>query len=512
MEAAGGRDLSRLASGWLLSLFGIVCSGVVSFGFAILIGRTLGPKGAGVFFSSIALFSIIQAAAALGGGAGMIRTVSRLRALDRMGDVRPTVRVAVVPVICFSVALAGAVYALAPELSRIVIGGDSEAAAPLLRVLAPFLPVAAVSGAVLGSMRGLGGMAPFVAIEHVGKPALRLVLALVVVLAGGNATGLALAWAVPIGIAFIASTVTLVRLLSRGEERHAAAPIAGAARRLAPEYWRFASPLALASVLQIALLWLDTILLAALASPAEAGVYKAASTYVVQGAFASQAIIFVIGPLISALFVAGNTRRARAVYATATVWLTAIAWPIYLSMAVFAPTLMKAFGPEFTAGSTALVILALSMLVGAAMGPVSVVLVMGGKSSWNLLNVAGALGINVLLNILLIPRFGMTGAAVAWGAAIAFNNLAPLLQVRSLLQLHPFSSGLGVATGLAILCFGGLGIAARLVLGLDVTTFITFVLTATAVYALLLWRFSRALQLDVLRESLRTRRLRARTA
>ena len=92
-------------------------------------------------------------------------------------------------------------------------------------------------------------------------------------------------------------------------------------------------------------------------------------------------------------------RGAQTVYQTATWWLIVVSWPLFLSLAVFGPVLLGVFGPGFDEGATALAILSMAMLVNLGTGNVTVVLLMGGKSSWNLLNTAVALVLNVGLNI-----------------------------------------------------------------------------------------------------------------
>jgi O-antigen/teichoic acid export membrane protein len=146
------------------------------------------------------------------------------------------------------------------------------------------------------------------------------------------------------------------------------------------------------------------------------------------------------------------------------------------------------------------------MLLAMAAGPVNVVLVMAGKSSWNLYNVAIALVTNVVLNVVLIPPFGITGAAVAWAATILVSNVAALLEVRLFLRLRPLGSGFGIVAGISTACYGALGLVVRLTLGTTLPAFILFAVLATALYVFLIWRFRDALHIGVLFESLSTRK------
>jgi O-antigen/teichoic acid export membrane protein len=499
------RDLASLARGWLLSLLGLGASGVFGLAFGIVIARGLGASGAGVFFTSVAVFTIGAVAAQFGATTGLIRSVARFRALGEVDSIRPTLAAAVLPVVLTGVVFGAALFVFAHDIATAIFDGNAATTAErYLRVFAPFLPLAVVCSALLGATRGFGTMIPLVAIEHIGKGLLRPVLALAVLGAGLGSVALALAWAVPHALGFLAAIGALVLVMRRSAppKRRTYVPTAG----LTSDFWRFTAPRGAAGILQIALAWLDTILVAALASPHEAGIYKAAISYVNQGSFANQAIVFVIGPLLSGLLAQRLHDRAQSVYHTATWWLSALSWPIYLTFAVFAPLLMRVFGSEFVSGSTALVILALPMLLAMAAGPVNVVLVMAGKGSWNLYNVAIALLTNVVMNVVLIPPFGITGAAVAWAVTILVSNVAALLEVGLLLKLRPLGSGFWIVAAVSIVCYGAVGLLVRLALGTTVPAFILFAVVSTGSYLALIWRFREALHVGVLFESLSTRR------
>jgi O-antigen/teichoic acid export membrane protein len=145
------------------------------------------------------------------------------------------------------------------------------------------------------------------------------------------------------------------------------------------------------------------------------------------------------------------------------------------------------------------------MLLMVGTGGVSVVLLMAGKSSWNLANTFAAVLVNVALNLILIPRIGLTGAAVAWAAAILVEKGAALYQVRVLLRLSPFGRGYGAVSVAALACFGGLGLAARALLGDSVGALTVFLPIATAVYVLALWRLRHLVELPILWNALRRR-------
>jgi O-antigen/teichoic acid export membrane protein len=269
------------------------------------------------------------------------------------------------------------------------------------------------------------------------------------------------------------------------------------------EFWRFTAPRGLASMFAVIILWLDTLLIGALRSSAEAGVYAAATRYLAFGVFINVAIAQVVAPKLSEVLASGHHERARSIYATATSWLMALAWPLFLLMIVLAPALLSVFGPGYEQAQAAVMILGATMLVATGVGPVDIVLLMAGKSSWNLLNTIAAVTANVVLNLLLIPRFGITGAAVAWSASILLNNLLPLAQVWIVVHLHPFGRGSLIVAASAVVWFVGVGLLARRLAGDDLWGLLVVAVVATPLYLASLWRFRDQLHLPLLRDALR---------
>ena len=128
---------------------------------------------------------------------------------------------------------------------------------------------------------------------------------------------------------------------------------------------------------------------------------------------------------------------------------------------------------------------------------------MSGASSWNLANAATSLALNLGLNFVLIPRYGASGAAIAWAASIVFNNLASVIEVAVLLGIEPFGGGYFLSSIGSLLCFGLVGSVARWQLGASLAALAVTIVIGGASYCLFLWRARRALELDTFAASIR---------
>jgi O-antigen/teichoic acid export membrane protein len=495
--------LHELAAGSVLTIGGVIATGLLNFLVVIAVTRGFGPDGAGMFFQAVALFSILASLADLGASAGLVRSIPRFRALARIPDIRRVVAIAAWPVALIASLTAAILIILAPEVASI-IGLDASEGPAAIRTLALFLPAAAVSSVALAAIRGFGTMLPYVALENVAKPVLRPILVVIALAMGVGVPGVLLAWAIPLGLILPVAALVLAASLRRlGQAPLRAEP---QPTSLVSEFWRFSAPRGLAGIFQVAIVWLGVLLLGTLGSTNDAGVYGAVGRLVGLGVFAIEGVRLAIAPQISAALAENDRDGARLLYRVGTWWLMALSWPMYLTLATFGPVILQLFGPEFVRGENALFVISLAMLIGVGTGNVTVVLLMGGKSAWALVNTTLALLVNVVLNLALIPPLGMTGAAIAWAASIVVNNVVPLGQVWRLLGLDPFGRGFFIVAGLSAICFGGIGLVVRMILGPTIIGLLAFALPACALYVFLLYRFRGLLRLAAVRQALLPRR------
>ncbi|GLY84926.1 oligosaccharide flippase family protein [Actinoallomurus iriomotensis] len=468
--------LSRLARGGALNLAGAATAGLMGFALVFAVAHAYPQGVAGAFFAATSLFVILNAVAGLGSDAGLLRWLPRHLALGDHGAARRTVPVALVPVVAVACVAALVLFAAAPALSDSLGGGQ---VAPMLRVLAVFLPVAAAHDAVLAATRGHSTMRPTVAIEKIFRQVTQVAGVLLVAVFTANPVALAFAWALPYLVGLVVAVAWYRRIVARLDDGPADT------RALAGEFWRYTAPRSVAQICQTALQRADIVLIAALASPRDAAIYTAATRFMVIGQLGTQAVQQAMQPAVSRLIALEDREGTARVFAGCTTWTVALTWPVHLSVAVAAPVYLSAFGHGYGTGQYATVILALAMLLATGTGPVDVMLLMGGRSGLSLANNTAALVVDLALNAVLIPWLGITGAALAWAAALATRNILPLAQVRRIFGMTPAGAGLGLAAASALACFGLLPLVARLAFGTTAT--LAGLVLGAGCYAGLMW-------------------------
>ena len=494
----GSTDLAAVGRGSRLGLVGAGFSAVANLAVALVVTRGFGRHDAGLFFSATAVFLVLEMLSRLGADTAVVYFIARLRALGDSHQIAAHLRVALKPVLVVSVGCAALLAVLAGWLARELLGGSN----PLdLRVMAACLPFAVLYDICLAATRGFGTVVAATFLEKMIRPGLQLLLVTMVAITGGHFGLLAIAWAAPYVVVLPVAVVVLLRLI--GQEHVGQQPVV---TDIARPFWAFAVPRSVSGLAQALLQRLDIVIVAAMLGPAEAAVYAAATRFLVLGQLGNQAISAPVEPRLSGLLARGDINGARDVYRLSTAWLICVNWPIFLLTAIYAPTVMQAFGNGYHSGWTVAMWLCLCMLVATGVGLVDIVLIMAGRTRWNLFNTLVALVVNIAVDVILLPRIGLIGAAVGWGAAILLTNLLPLAQIHQLLRLDPFGRRVGAAAAVSAVSFAVVPGAVRLLAGGGVASLAVAAMVGLATYVLLMTRFRRLLQLDLLFGRLREAR------
>jgi O-antigen/teichoic acid export membrane protein len=295
-------DMVSVARGGALNVLGFGINGILQFLLVVVVSRGMGPVGAGVFYQAVALFMIVSAAAQFGSDAGVIRMLNVYAARGRQADRRRMLGIALGTVLAISGLLAAGMFFAAPLVADVLMRGvPNSTSIQLIRILAPFIPLATMTLVALAATRAFGTMIPTVAVENVGKPAVRLLLVFGAVATGAGIVAITVSWVVPVAVgATVALQILIVMARHRGIRSQDGASSASP-RLLAWEFWRFSAPRGTASIVEITLGWLDLLILGAFRPAAEVGVYAAVSRTVVAALFVLRAMNKAFQPRISAL-------------------------------------------------------------------------------------------------------------------------------------------------------------------------------------------------------------------
>jgi O-antigen/teichoic acid export membrane protein len=180
---------------------------------------------------------------------------------------------------------------------------------------------------------------------------------------------------------------------------------------------------------------LDILMLGALDSTTSSGLYNVATKLAVLVLFAMNAAQVVAGPMLADAHSRGRPDQLRRVVRIFNALSVLIAIPSACVIALLSPFLLAAFGSEFDAAQSALLVLLGMQVVNALTGPVGLLLGMTGRQQDLAVLLGGAVLLNAALNLWLIPEYGALGAA--WASLISHTawNIAGVVHIRRKLRI-----------------------------------------------------------------------------
>jgi O-antigen/teichoic acid export membrane protein len=452
-------DERTILAGTGQSVIGLAVAILATFATQVVITRVQGPAAFGVvtlatqgalvlgFFSRVGMDMAAVRRVAIDVGQG---DRSRVRAIVSRASVISTAA---------SLVVAAIVFACAEPLARAFAPDLVEPATQAFRAAALAIPFTALVQVYLGGTRGLKVMRHTLYVFWMGQPLGWLALILAGWLAARSVGMTTLAYSV----SWVVATGAAAWLWYRETRGFGSEP---PARGEVRELLRYGIPRAPAALFSQLLFWTDLFVLARYASSFETGIYAAAAR-------AGQVILLFIisvslmfSPFVADLHARGERDKLDRLYKQLTRWTLAATLPLFVLLAVTPASALRLFGSEFGQGRTALLILLLGQLVNVATGTVGFILIMVGRTGWDLIVYAGSIAFDIGAAVFLIAGLGlgMEGAAIAGALTMALSKLARLWLVWKFVHVQPFDRNyarLAIPTLFAIAA----GIATHLLLG-----------------------------------------------
>lgn len=419
-------DIARIAKGGSLNLVGSVVAQASALAVTLLIGRRLGEHALGIYAQVFAFLPLLGLLSLAGFRAGMTRFVAMYRAGGDDAAVVGTVRFGLACSIASGFILAACLYATAAPMSRLL---DDPALQNPLRIAACALPFSVLGEAARSATQGFGTMRYFAGIGLIVEPLLRALLTVVLVYAGFGINGAVFALLVSNAVAAVAACTAITRMLPR---------VTGRVRYPVRQIFSFSMVSWVASLASTGLTYLDVLLIGFFMSSADVGIYQVATRVVLLAYATMLPVVQAVSPQFAHAYGRRDFARLGETYRVATGWIVRTSLPVFVVLIAFPGDVLRIFGDEFAAGVAVTVILAVGKLVDAASGPCGLVLNMAGRVRTSMVDNIAALVASVVLDIVLIPRHGLVGAAIAWAVTLAAVNVARVIQVRAAFGFQPY--------------------------------------------------------------------------
>jgi O-antigen/teichoic acid export membrane protein len=181
----------------------------------------------------------------------------------------------------------------------------------------------------------------------------------------------------------------------------------------------------------------DRFILGYFVGPAAVGIFLIARQLQLLPGMFNQMLIMVGAPMFAAAHSRNSVAERQHIYTLMTDWVVRASLPVLVFLVVFGQSVLRLFGPDFAAGGeVALLILVVAQFVNLAYGPVGNLAMMSGLERYGLRLNTITTCVGLALEVLLIPFFGLVGAALASAITWVLLNAFLLRAIRSHLGIH----------------------------------------------------------------------------
>lgn len=425
------QSLSSVAKGGAFVLIGLVSFKLFNFLKQLAIIRLLSPADYGLYALGITVVSVYMVFGGLGLYSGAQRYIAFFHAKGDDARVRG-VMVSTLRMLALSTAVfTAASYFLAGPLASLFNKPEMEQVLMWFTALVPMcLAISTMSSFFLG----FGRPAFHAFVENTGLSLVGLVVVTIFLLVSRDLGSLLRAQVLSHALIFVLGLFLTLKYLPfrlRGGER---VP-------MGKDLLLFSLPLLAASTLNLIMAWTDTIMLGYYATSDQLAFYNAAFLLASTLPIFLTSVSTVFMPVASGLVARKHDLELRNIYRSTTKWLFLFTLPLFIIFFFFpSQTIGLAFGGDYPTAARALQLLCLGDFVHTFLGPNGMTLLAYGHSRIFMIVSALGAGLNVLLNALLIPRIGITGAATASFIALILVNILISAFLLRRYGIHPFGS------------------------------------------------------------------------
>lgn len=393
------RELSALLSSAVLVILGGVASSAANLAERVVIGRLLSPSAYGEVSIGIALLTFTLMIALAGCEQGVSRFIPRY---DDVEDQRGVWVSGLAVTVSLSILIGAVLFVAAEPIAAQLF--ETDAAVLLVQFIAISLPFIVSFRIAVAGIRGYENTVYKTILQSFLDPFLRTAMIALLLLAGVGIVAVGVAYLLAAIVTFVVAHLLFSRLMA----------LRGQYRTHIRELLTFSAPLVISTVIGVMLARTDTLMLGYFRSSHEVGLYDAAYPIATGLTVVLSAFGFLYLPIASRLDADGERDVVDDIYATSTKWVYVLTFPVFLLLVVFPNDVMTlVFGPSYADAAAVLPILAVGFFLSATAGRDRETLSAVGATTWIAVGNGIGVTLNVMINLVLIPRFGFMGAGVA---------------------------------------------------------------------------------------------------
>ena len=422
-----------VAKGAGFSFIGMSACWVIEYLIRIMIARQLGVSGYGIINLGIAIMTVVGTISLCGLDGGITRFVSYYLGKRRLDKIKSSIISGAQIIISVSILSGVFLFIFADKIALDLF--KEPQLILVLKIFAISIPFFCLLSFFISIFRGFKKINYMVYIQAGFNLSVRLLFLIFFIILGFKLLGISLIYFISLVIASIVSIFLFKRITKEHREWKEAK--SSDARK---DLIFFSSPLMISQILGRLRGKTDTILIGYFITVSQVGLYSVALPVARMLQFGLNSLNSIFMPSISELYGKGNLEELNNTYKRVAKWAFCITLPMFLVFFCYPKYILATlFGVEYQKAWLPLMILSVGIFINVSSGSFGETLIAIGKTKINMLLITIFVFINVVLDIILIPRVGLIGAAIANSFSLILVCVIGLLYLNKYLKLQPFS-------------------------------------------------------------------------
>ncbi len=434
-EETINRGLKLIAKSSMIIFIGIFLSKLFLYAYRIIIARHYGPEVYGLFALSIMLIGWFRIVAGLGIKEGLVRYISLFRGKKQEKKIPPLFKRSFSLLVLTSV-LAGILLFFLSSFIALEIFHNSDLII-FLKIFSIVVPFSVLGEALLSTLRAYEKIGWFSFITYIPENLMKLIFLVLLIFLGINSTSVSISYL--IGALTIFVVVYLVcRILLPEIFNQVKNVDKSEEKKTFKEMFSYSWPILFYGIVAFIFYSVDSFMIGIFKTVGDVGFYNAATPIASLLFFPLTIFIQLFFPLVTKEFAKGKLEVVKQLSQQVGKWVFMIALPMFVLFIVFPGAFINfLFGSEYLVAKNALRFLSIGALFFSTFGISRALLSMKGKSKLLLVDLIFAGILNVVLNKIFIPLYGITGAGFATMTSMIVLNAIFFIQAKKYLSIVP---------------------------------------------------------------------------
>lgn len=433
MSEIVNESLKKIAKGSTIVFTGTIISMFLGFLGRIILIRFTSQSEYGVYSLALAVMAIFVTFSTLGLSQGPPRYIAYFKGNGSNEKITSVISSSIWIALISSISFF-AISFFASNFIAINIFNLPELSI-VLKIFSITIPATVFINIFIAIFRGFNRINVKVYFNDIMRPALYIVLLVVVISLGQSFIGMIYAHVLSIIATFL---LFITYGLMKYRDKLKLSEIIN--NSFTKELLLFSIPLLAVDALIMLMTWTDTLMLGYFKTPEDVGLYNAAMplAHLITVFIGSLGFLYV--PIASQLYAKNQMKEFKRSYVISTKWAFIGTVPLFFILLLFPDVVLNMlFGSRYLGASFTLQVLVLGYIFNSYFGLNYYALITTGKSNFIMQCSLISAIMNVVLNIVLIPSLGILGAAIASALSFAVVELLMTAKLYTTFGIHPFT-------------------------------------------------------------------------